>query len=203
MKKKTKKKLYSIVGAVLLVLAGITIAYAALSATLNVTVNKLTMTSVGLDVHFKTESVTATKANTNNGSTTDIVCGTATSSGSEVTVADTTLDLPGDKCTYTLTVENTGALPVKLTGIAKKGSESACGTISGASYTCGNITYKLTTDAAGTTALSTSSAPTLAASTGTQTIYLVVMHKDHDASGLVSSATSYSNMGFSLTYTQQ
>ncbi len=160
------------------------------------------MTSTELDVHFKTETVTATAANTNGGTTANIVCGEATSSGKNVTVANTTLDLPGDKCTYKLTVQNTGPVAVKLTAVGKKGSESACGAVSGASYTCGNIVYKLTSDASGSTAI-TAPGSTLTASTGTQTIYLIVMHKDHDASGLVGASTSYNNMGFELTYTQQ
>ena len=108
--------------------------------------------------------------------------------------------MPGDTCKYTLTIQNGGSVGAKLTAITKKGSESACGAISGSSYTCGNITYKLSTDSAGNTPLATNS--TLAAG-GSQTVYLTITHNDHAASGLVSSNTSYSGMGFTLTYTQQ
>lgn len=201
MKKRTQKKMYTIVGAILLVLAGVTVAYAALSSVLNVTVNKITMTnSVPFDVHFKSESVSGAASNSVTGTTSGIVCGTATSGNQDVSVADITLNLPGDTCKYTLTIQNGGSVGAILTAIAKKGSESACGAISGSSYTCGNITYKLSTDSTGNTALATNS--TIAAG-GNQVVYLTITHNDHAASGLVGTTTSYSNMGFTLTYTQQ
>ena len=202
---KNNKNVMTIALVAIVALIGITIAYAAtLSRPLNITANTI-MNSNQFDVHFKSQSsISGTASNSITGTTTGITCGTATASGATVTVADTTLNLPGDTCTYQLTVQNASTVNVKLNSIAKIDSGTQCGSVSGAAFTCGNITFKLATNAAGTTALTTSQ--TIAKKSGSTateaTIYLVVTHKDHDASGLVSSTTTYTGKGFKLTYAQ-
>lgn len=197
--KKDSKKLLSIVGAVLLVLVGVTVAYAALSATLSITINKVTQSGMEWNVAFETGNVTATEGGT---SATGRSCGTATATASTVTVADTTLSKPGDSCTYALTIKNTGGIDATLATITPNQPTGATCTTSGASMVCGaqnkELTYKLTTDAAGTTLLTTGG-PVLAAQTGTLPVYLVI---EYTGTQTNSTAVEQTSGGFTLVYNQ-
>jgi len=194
--KKDSKKLLSIVGAVLLVLVGVTVAYAALSQALNITISKVTQQGIegGWNVAFETGNVTATEGGT---SATGRTCGTATVTADTVTVADTTLSKPDDSCTYALTIKNTGGIDAELATITPNSPTSTSCTPSGASMVCGNITYKLTTDAAGTTLLTTGGI--LAKTSGTLPVYLVVKFT---GSGTSSTTVEQANGGFTLVYNQ-
>ena len=138
--KKDKKNLLSIVVAVLLVLVGVTVAYAALSQVLNITISKVTQQGIegGWNVAFETGSVTATVGGT---SSQGRSCGTATVTTDTVTVGDTQLSKPDDSCTYELTVKNTGGIDATLATITPNAPTSISCTNSGASMVCGNITY--------------------------------------------------------------
>ena len=193
MKIKSKNlKLLLLIVAILVV--GVGIAYAALSTTLNITFGSVTQSAVSWNVAFQGSSATATAAGT---SATGRVCGEATITPSAVTVAETSLSKPGDKCTYELTVANTGTIGAKLGTITPTAPTSTtCSQASGGNMVCGNITYTLTSDAAGSTVLTTGG--TIAAG-GTQTIYLVV---SYNAAGVQSTAITQSGGKFTLTYNQ-
>ena len=192
---KNRTTLLTIIATLVVVIVGITIAYAALSTTLNITTNKITQSALTWNVGFTGSSATGTAGGT--ASTAGRSCGTATISSSTVTVADTTLSKPDDSCTYTLTVKNNGTIPAKLTTITPTApSGVTCNPISGPSMVCGNITYKLTSDAAGTTALPTN---TSLAANATQTIYLVAKYTGTTVN---SSAVVQSGASFSLVYAQ-
>ena len=175
------------------IILGLSIAYAALSATLDVTVGKITQNSLTWNVGFQPGNVTGTASGA-----TGLVCGAATVTADTVSVADSTLTTLHDKCTYPLTIKNTGSVGATLATIAQKTPSGVSCTGSGASMVCGNITYKLTTDAAGTTLLTTNR--DLAASTGTLPVYFIAEYTGETTGG---SASVQQNVGFTLTYNQK
>jgi len=194
MKKIRGKKLnfLLIIAAVLVV--GIGVAYAALSTTLNITFGNVTQSAISWNVGFTGTTATATASGT---SATGRVCGNATITSSAVTLAETTLSKPGDKCTYTLTVKNSGSVGATLNSITPTAPTSiSCSTATGGNLVCGNITYKLTSDAAGANVLTTGN--TLAAN-ATQTIYLVAMYT---GTGVQSSQVVHNGAKFTLSYIQ-
>lgn len=173
---------------------GTGIAFAALSATLSVTFNKVTQSALNWDVAFQGSSATGTASGTSN---TGLSCGTATITASAVTVADTALSKPGDKCTYTLTVKNSGTVSAILSNITPTApSGVTCSPISGGNMVCGNITYKLTSDSTGNTVLPTN---TTLASGASQTIYLVALY---NANTVQSTAINQTGAKFTLVYDQ-
>ena len=193
--KKNQKQLLTIVGAVVLLIVGISVVYAALSSTLSITTGSVTQSEMSWNVAFQTGTVNATPGGT---SATGRVCGAATVTADTVTVANTTLSKPEDSCTYALTVKNTGSLDATLATITPVHPGSTSCTNSGASMVCGNITYKLTTDAAGTTLLTTGG--TLAKTNGTLPVYLVIKYTGAttNTSEVVQTAG-----GFTLVYNQK
>ena len=193
--KKNQKQLLTIVGAVVLLIVGISVVYAALSTTLNITVGSVTQSQMSWNVAFQTGTVNATAGGT---SATGRSCGAATVTADTVSVASTTLSKPDDSCTYALNIKNTGSIDATLATITPVApGETSC-TNSGASMVCGNITYKLTTDAAGSTLLTTGG--TLAKTNGTLPVYLVIKYTGSTPS---STAVEQSSGGFTLVYNQK
>jgi len=195
---RSNKKLKMLLLIVAVLLVGVTVAYAALSATLNVTINKVTQNAQTWNVQFNGTSANATAGGT---SATGRTCGAATITPTAVTIANTTLSKPDDSCLYTLTIANTGTVNAKLTSITPtKPSDSGvtCGTLSGGKMVCGNITYTL-----GTTNSLTS--PTLLAANqtlnagATLTVYLVARYS---GTGVSSSAITHTGASFSLVWGQ-
>ena len=183
--------------AVIVALAGVSIAYAALSTTLNITVNQVTQNALTWNVAFITGTVNATAEGT---SATGRTCGAATVTATTVTVAATTLSKPGDGCVYKLQVKNSGTIAAKLgtiTPTQPTGTGVSCGTASGGNMVCGNITYKITTDAAGST-LATSSNTTVAIG-ATKDLYLVVRY---NSDALATTAVTQSGAQFALPFNQ-
>lgn len=194
-RKNTKRLLIVIV----FMLFGISIAYAALYASLNVTVNKVTQNVLTWKVQFDTTGspVSATAGGT---SSTGRSCGQATVTANSVTVADTTLSKPGDSCRWTLTIKNTGTIDAKLTSItAGWPTSTTCDTTTGGKLVCGNIIYKLTTDTTGNTVLPTGGV--LAKSSGTLTVYLHAIF-DPDANSLPTSVITQTGAKFIIHYDQ-
>lgn len=116
MKKENSRTNYIVIALLVLVI-GISIGYAALSATLNIN-GSSTIGKASWDVHFANiietaGGVTATKAAT-------ITSGNAT----EVTY-DVTLAKPGDYYEFEVDVENTGTLPAKISTAPTLGGVSA------------------------------------------------------------------------------
>ncbi len=194
MKKLKSKELKFLLLVAAIFVVGTGIAFAALSATLTMTFGKITQNSLSWDIAFQGSSATPTVGGT---SDTGRSCGTATITATSVTVADTTLSKPGDKCTYELTVKNNGTVNAKLSTITPTAPTStACGTLSGGNMVCGNITYKLTTDSTGNTVLPADTTLNAGAS---QTMYLVI---SYNSNALPGSAITQSGAKFSLVYDQ-
>ncbi len=179
----------------LILVVGIGIAYAALSATLDITFNRITQNAITWDIAFVGNSATGTPAGT---SATGRSCGTATITATSVTVADSSVSKPGDKCTYALTIKNNGTVNGILSSITPTAPTSVvCETATAGNLVCGNITYKLTTDATGDTLFT--SGGSLAAD-ASQTIYLVVLYNKTDE--VQSTQIEQSGAKFTLTYNQ-
>ena len=190
-----RKRLYIIMCTLAVAVVGLSIAYAALSTQLSVTLNSVQNEPMSWNVGFQPGTVNATVGGT---SATGRVCGAATVTASSVSLASTTLSKPDDSCTYALTIKNTGTIDATLATISPTQPTSiTCNPAANATMVCGNITYKLTTDAAGNTALTTGG--TLAAETGTLPVYLVVKYTGTTLSG---TAVTHSNGSFTLTYNQ-
>ena len=192
--KRSRRNLQVILVAAILMIAGISVAFAAMSTALTITTNSVKNDgTVTWNIGFTGSSATPTAGGT---SATGRVCGNATITSTSVTVAQTTLSKPDDSCTYTLTIKNSGTITGTLTNIQPtQPTSTTCSTASGATMVCGNITYKLTTDAAGNTALTTGG--TLAAN-ATRTIYLSIKY----TGTTLGSAFTQSAGAFTLTYSQ-
>ena len=190
---KSRTGLINILVAVIILIIGITVAYAALSTELNITTNKITQSALTWNVGFTGSTATATVGGT---SSTERSCGTATITPTTVTIADTKLSKPDDSCRYTLTVKNNGTIGAKLTAIdPTRPSGTTCGTESGPTMVCGNITYLLASDTSETPLALNS---TLAAN-ASQTVYLYVKYT---GTGVNSSAVNQTGASFSLVYSQ-
>lgn len=185
-------KLFLLLGGILVL--GVGVAYAALSTTLTVTFGKVTQNAITWNVGFQGTSATGTSSGT---SSTGLSCGSATITASAVTVADTTLSKPGDKCTWTLTIKNSGTVAANLGSITPTAPSSVSCTNSGASMVCGNITYKLTTNSGGSTLLTTSAGNLTAGSS--LTVYLVA---EYTGTTVNSSAVTQTGGKFTLVYNQ-
>ena len=189
------KRYLMLIIAVIVGMISISIAYAALSSQLTVTVNKVTQTAQSWNVALTTGTLTATVEGTGDAGRS---CGTATATATAITVDNTSLSKPGDGCVYTFVVNNTGTIGAKLGTITPtKPTSTTCGTASGGNMVCGNITYKITTNAAGTT-LATSSNTSVSAG-GNKTLYLVVRY---NASTPASSAVTQTGAKFTLPFNQ-
>lgn len=197
MKKNKSKTLKQLLIIVAILTFGVGVAYAALSATLNITFGKVTQSALSWNVGFQGTSATGTFIGS---STTGSSCGTATITSSSVSVADTSLSKPGDKCYYTLTVKNSGTVGAKLNTITPTApSGITCNPISGGSMTCGNITYKLLSSIDSNGNGSTLATGGTIAANGTQSVYLVA---EFTGANVVSTPVEHTGAKFELYYVQ-
>lgn len=189
-----RKNMWIIIATLVIIVGTITLAYAALSATLNVGFGDITQTSLTWNVGFQGSTASAITSGT---SATGNTCGEASITPNTVSVATTTLSKPGDKCTYELNIKNSGDIAATLSSITPtRPSGATCSTSTGTTMECGNITYKLTSDSTGTTEVPTST--TLAAG-ATNKVYLVASYTGTELS---SSAATQSGAKFTLNYIQ-
>lgn len=191
-----KKKLvvfFFIIAIVLLL--SVSIAYAALSSTITVTVNKVTQQAMTWDIGFQTGTITGELTSTN--SIAD--CGSATATATTISGISTRLADVGDKCAYTFHILNKGTIGGKVSNIAiVKPADTTC-TINGSTMVCGDITYKLRYNNATSTsllALNDTIAPKSGSTPTDQTVVLTIEH-----TGTTASTTDYNQSGFSYTIT--
>ncbi len=193
----------------LVMVISIGIAYAALSATLTVTTNKVTQ-----NVYTWEHTMSCTKTSDVGTSATGRTCGAVTSSTNgttAVTIGDTTLSKPEDGCVYKCTISNTGTIGSKITGISPTAPTSTTCTVTTASTSatanmvCGNITYGIYASASvsGTTITTTNlTVPTAGialAAGGTKDVYLVVRYS---GTTLNTAAVTQSNGKFTFNIAQ-
>ncbi len=189
-----EKKMGVIVLLLIVVIFGISVAYAALSTTLTITASKVTQSALTWNVAFQTGTVTGTPGGSSGEGRS---CGNATVTANTVTVAQSTLSKPEDSCTYALVIKNTGSIDANLATITPVAPTSTSCTNNGASMVCGNITYKLTTDLAGNTLLTPNRI--LAKTSGSLNVYLVMKYT---GASINSSDVTQNNGGFTLVYNQ-
>ena len=191
--RKNNKQTMIIVTILCAMLFGLAVAYAALSATVNVTFGKVIQNSLTWNVGFEPGTITATPSGSAN-----VVCGEATTTANTVTIANTTLTTLHDKCLYKLKIENTGSIDALLQSISPRVPTSmSCNTTTTSQMVCDNITYKLTSDAEGLALLDVNNV--LSANTGTLDVYLSVEY-----TGTATGTTNQqSTGGFAFNYVQK
>lgn len=192
---KDRKPLYVSLLALIIAVVGISIAYAALSTSLKVNFGKVTRHAFIWDVKLKNETVSGIPSGTSG-----TVCGTATVTDSSATVDEVTLDKPGDKCVYPITVQNKGDIDANLINVAATSPRGvSCDSSTESKMVCGNVVYQLTSDAAGTTPLKRNNQRILK-NNGASDFYLVVSYEvSANASNIDATHT---DAGFTLVYGQ-
>lgn len=204
---RSNKKLKMLLLVVAILLVGVTVAYAALSATLNVTVNKITQNVNSFGVEFINTGSSIAATTVGGTSATGRSCGTATVTANSVTISDTTLSKPDDSCQYTLTLKNVGTITAKLISITPTNpSGTSCSTSSGARMVCGaaankSITYTLTTDTGASTLLTTST--TKAATFVANDTLVVYLTAKYTGTELNSTAVNQTGASFRLNWGQK
>lgn len=188
-------------------LLSVGVAYAALSSTLTVTVNKVTQSALSFGPVISSCSKTGDFGT----STTGRSCGavTATSGSTTVTVANTTLSKPDDGCVYKCTISNpTGYIPAKIESIVPtKPTSTTCtatnaSTSASSTMVCGNITYGIYASAtvSGTTVTTSNlTTGTTLATNSMKDFYLVIRYT---GTGINSSEVSQSSGKFTFTFAQ-
>ena len=193
MNEKNSKGVYVVIIILCVIVVSLAIAYAALSTTLNINFGNVTQSEQSWSVGFLGSEV---NGNSSGSSTTGLSCGKATITPNSVSVANTIISKPGDKCVYELTIKNNGSISANLATITPVSPSGISCTNNGSSLTCGNISYKLSTDNLGQTLLTTNR---VLNSTDTLTIYLTAEYVGTDVS---NSAEVQSGAGFTLVYNQ-
>ena len=145
--KKSILILFIIVGAFLV---SISVAYALLQTSLNVTVSSVTQQSLVWNIGFEPGTVTGTAIvnNSNN-----VVCGTAAVTSTTISGLSPILSDVNDECAYTFTLKNNGDISGKITNITIQDPTGLTCTKNGSTMVCGDITYKLHYDTASSTTL--------------------------------------------------
>ena len=199
------KKLTQILVAIVLTIAGLSVAFAALSATLNITTSSVTQKGsdvVTWNVGFVGSSATPTVGGS---SSVGRTCKNATITSSQVSIeSGVVLSKPGDSCTYELTIKNSGTIPALLstitptspTGTGVTCTPTAGSTTNSAKIVCGNITYTLAGSANGNTNFVTGTSLNANQST---TVYLIAAFT---GSTPATSAVTQSGAAFQIYYVQ-
>ncbi len=147
MKKSRENNLMITLSILVVLVVGITVVYAALSTSLQVTTSNVTQNVASWNVGFETGTVKGTATNYGGSSATSVSCGNATITSNSISVGEVKLTKPGDICKWNVVIKNTGTIPAKLTSINfEKPSSTVCSDDGNtARVACGNIVYKLDT----------------------------------------------------------
>jgi len=141
---KDKKMLTISLGVALVLVFGVVIAYAALSSTLNATFNGVKQESLSWNVGFNTASG-STITGSSTGNSTGHACGSASVTSNGIVVGTTSVSKPGDSCSYSFRITNSGSVQAKVSSItAIKPNSTSCTTTSNSTTStmvCGNVTY--------------------------------------------------------------
>ncbi len=138
--RESRRKLFIVFITLTAIILIISVGFAALSATLNISTTNVTQTPQSWDVGFVPETVTAEENGT---SSVGRICPTATATKSSITFGEMTLSKPEDGCAYTFTIRNNGTIDADLNSInfTDPLEESCTGEAS--SKTCGSISYNI------------------------------------------------------------
>lgn len=185
------KKVQIALGIVVSGLILVSVAFAVLSQNLNISFGNVTQSALTWNVGFKGSESVPTKEGTSDDG---LSCGNATVTPSTVTISNSTLSKPEDKCTYPLSIINSGDIAATLTNIAATAPTSVNCDISGSTMICGNITYKLvtTSDTSLTTGITINK----------NEEYNIELVVSYTGTSLTTAQVTQNNAKFTLTYTQ-
>ncbi len=198
----------ALIVAIVLVITGIGVAFAAFSQNLTISGTATVQTSSwkvfftnsssGNDPGSTGVSLTPTLSNTNN-----LTITAANVSNTLKTASFTwegTLKTPGDKIMYTIYIRNTGSYTAKLTSINVPNLTCTKGS-SNETTVCGKINYGVFTDTAGSTRLATGDTITAGSY---KTVYVIAeFNKNTAASDLPNANVTVNPSTITMTYTQQ
>ena len=189
---KERKNMYISILTLVVIVACLSIAYAALGATISVKFGKVTQKPLTWDIGFQDGTVAGEAFGT---SSTGRSCGNAAVTKDSVTISTTTLSKPDDRCVYALVVENFGGIVARLGSITPVTPNGlACDFSVESKMVCGNLTYKLAQDVDGKIALDDSQ---IVGINQTKTVYLVVSYTGVDVSSV---PINQSRAGFVLNF---
>ena len=179
-----------IISGLILIVGALSIAYATLGQTLNVT-GTAQVTGNTWNVKFGTPSCTSSGSGANKG--------TISVSGTTVTLKDVVLALPGDSVTCTVPVTNGGTLDAKLTTFTPK-TPTYTGTGSTATNdkttVTNNTTYTVTYDGSASPSL-----PVTLTAGATKNVIVKIEYKS-TATAIPTGNVTIGNMGATLVYSQ-
>ncbi len=133
-----------ILSALIILVIGITVVYAALSQNLNVTLSNITQNVASWNVGFEEGTIKGNKYNIASSSTGSISCGDATVTANSISVGEVKLTKPGDQCYWIVNIKNNGTIGAKLTSIQTTApSEVNCTPVNTGFITCNNFKYHL------------------------------------------------------------
>ena len=173
----------------------LSVGYAALSTTLNITSNSITQNPMTWNIGFQTGSITGV-ASTNSGT---ISCGSATVTSTTITGVSPVFDTADGRCSYTFKIKNSGTIGGKISSINITKPLSSC-TTSGSTMTCGNMVYKLHYNSATSTSLVAVNDTINAMSGSTPTEKTVVLTIEH--SGIETNGYNQSGFAYQITFIQ-
>jgi len=197
---RNKKRVMTIIIVLAILIVFTSIAFAALSTTLNITMNKVTQSAQTWNIGFQTGTVNGvlTATDTNQAS-----CGSATATANAITGVKVKLAYVGDRCAYTFKIQNNGSIAGQISNIEVTKPNSTTCTITGSTMVCGNITYKLHYDTATSTSLVAVNDTINAKSGSTATIKTVVLTAEYTGTTQSTSDFTQSGFAYKLTYAQK
>ena len=170
------------------------IGYAALSATMNITSNKVTENALTWNIGFQSESVSGVPSGSD---TSYMQCGTVTANASQVSGVRAILSDVGDKCSYTLHIVNSGDIAAKISSISTTNPTGYTCTTTGSTMVCGDITYKLRyTSSTSTSYLAVNDS---FAASGTTPVYLTIEYTGNTAA---ADDFEQNNFGYTIVFGQ-
>lgn len=184
----------------------LTVAYAALSKTLNIKFGNVVQQAATWNVGFET----GVKAGVATGDTVSgvaaVSCGNATATATTVSGISMVLAKPGDKCTYTFTVKNAGSINAKIASVTfTPPSGITCTNDSAYQNTgrvCGNVTYKLLYDSASSTSTPKVGDVLNAKSGSTATTKTVVLTAEYTGVTFSGVEIEHSDFAYTILYEQ-
>ncbi len=200
MKRNRRNNLVLTLSILIVIVVGITIVYAALSASLKVSTSNITQNVVSWNVGFEVGTGTVKGETYNpNSSTAGISCENATVTSNSISIGATTLTKPGDACYWRVTIENNGTIDAKLTSIqttAPSGVE--CTGMNTGSIFCGNVRYYIQVPFESNAMLQVNTI--ISAGTSKTVDFVAQIPTANDS--LASKAITHTGMGFTLVWSQ-
>ena len=196
---RNKKFVIVLSGSLLLVLFGISIAYAALSQTLTTTYNRISQSSQTWNIGFVSGTITGQVVTNSSNS---LNCGTATATATTISGISPTLSDVGDKCSYTFTIKNDGSIDGKISSITITEPLGQTCTKTGSTMVCGNITYMLHYDSANSSTLVSVNNVIEKKNGSTATTKTVVMTIEYTGTTAAEEDFTQSGFSYSLLYAQ-